>query len=65
MPAELLPRLFEPFFTTKRHQGYSGLGSHIIYNLVTVELHGSIQARSEAGQGLSYRILLPMLRRPD
>lgn len=65
MPADLLPRLFEPFFTTKRHQGYSGLGSHIIYNLVTVELNGSIQARSEAGQGLSYRILLPMLRRPD
>lgn len=65
MAAELIPRLFEPFFTTKRHQGYSGLGSHIIYNLVTVELHGSIQVRSETGQGLSYRLLLPMLRRPD
>jgi signal transduction histidine kinase len=65
MPAELLPRLFEPFFTTKRHAGFSGLGSHIVYNLVTVELHGSIQVRSEAGQGLSYRILLPLQRRPD
>lgn len=65
MVAELLPRLFEPFFTTKRHQGYSGLGSHIVYNLVTVELNGSIQARSEAGHGLSYRILLPLHRRPD
>ena len=65
MAAELIPRLFEPFFTTKRHQGYSGLGSHIIYNLVTVELNGSIQVRSEAGQGLSYRILLPLQRRPD
>ena len=65
MATELIPRLFEPFFTTKRHQGYSGLGSHIIYNLVTVELQGSIQARSEAKQGLSYRILLPFQRRPD
>jgi len=65
MAPELLPRLFEPFFTTKRHQGYSGLGSHIVYNLVTVELHGSIQVRSEAGHGLSYRILLPLQRRPD
>ncbi len=65
MPAELLPRLFEPFFTTKRHAGFSGLGSHIVYNLVTVELNGSIQVRSEAGQGLSYRILLPLQRRPD
>ncbi|MDZ7871051.1 MAG: sensor histidine kinase [Rheinheimera sp.] len=51
MPAELLPRLFVTFFTTKRHQGYSGLGGHIIYNLVTVELHGSIQARNEAEPG--------------
>ncbi len=65
MAPELLPRLFEPFFTTKRHLGFSGLGSHIVYNLVTVELNGSIQVRSEAGQGLSYRILLPLQRRPD
>lgn len=65
MPAELLSRLFEPFFTTKRHQGFSGLGSHIVYNLVTVELKGNIQVRSEAGKGLSYRILLPLQRKPD
>lgn len=65
MAAEQLSRLFEPFFTTKRHQGFSGLGSHIVYNLVTVELQGNIQARSEAGKGLSYRILLPLQRKPD
>ena len=65
MPAEQLARLFEPFFTTKRHQGFSGLGSHIVYNLVTVELQGSIQVRSEAGQGLSYRLLFPVMHRPD
>lgn len=65
MPAEMLPRLFEPFFTTKRHQGFSGLGSHIVYNLVTVELQGNIQVRSEAGKGLSYRILLPQQRKLD
>jgi len=65
MVAEQLSRLFEPFFTTKRHQGFSGLGSHIVYNLVTVELQGNIQVRSEAGKGLIYRILLPLQRKLD
>jgi ligand-binding sensor domain-containing protein/signal transduction histidine kinase len=65
MSAETLKRLFDPFFTTKRSEGNSGLGAHIVYNLVTAQLNGSIYASSEPGQGLYYRILLPLLRRPD
>lgn len=65
MSAETLKRLFDPFFTTKRSEGNSGLGAHIVYNLVTAQLNGSIYASSEPGQGLYYRILLPQLRRPD
>jgi len=57
-----LDSLFEPFFTTKRGQGGSGLGTHIVYNLVTQSLHGTIAAACEPGQGLSYSIQLPQTK---
>src|SRR5690554_2031238 len=53
-----LSQLFDPFFTTKVQQGGSGLGTHIIRNLVTQTLNGTIDAESEPGQGLTYRITL-------
>ena len=57
---EILQRLFDPFVTTKRGQGGSGLGTHIIYNLVTQALGGRIQCISEVGQGSRFEITLPM-----
>ncbi|MBQ1784785.1 MAG: sensor histidine kinase [Gammaproteobacteria bacterium] len=56
---EHLRRLFEPFFTTRRGQGGSGLGTHIVYNLVTQSLGGTISAESTEGKGLAYHITLP------
>ncbi|MDP2560924.1 ATP-binding protein [Psychrobium sp. 1_MG-2023] len=56
---ESLDLLFEPFFTTKRGQGGSGLGTHILYNIVTQSLHGEIYATSELGHGLNYFIKFP------
>ncbi len=64
MDSDTLKRLFDPFFTTKRSAGNSGLGAHIVYNLVTAQLGGSIYVSSETGQGVYYRILLPVQRRP-
>jgi ligand-binding sensor domain-containing protein/signal transduction histidine kinase len=52
-------RIFEPFFTTRRGQGGSGLGMHIVYNLVTQVLHGSIACVSAPGDGVLFRIVLP------
>ncbi|MBU2977633.1 HAMP domain-containing sensor histidine kinase [Alteromonas sp. C1M14] len=51
-----LNQLFDAFYTTSREHGGSGLGTHIVYNLVTQALNGSIQAYSEPGEGLRYII---------
>jgi len=59
MPADVLKKIFDPFFTTKRGKGGTGLGMHIIYNLVTHKLQGSIEANSEVGAGTSFNIKLP------
>ncbi len=63
MDATAFAKLFEPFFTTKRAQGGSGLGTHIIYNLSTNVLQGSVKAQSEPGQGLHYHLRFPRLHR--
>lgn len=56
-----LDKLFDPFYTTKRGQGGSGLGTHIIYNLITGVLGGTVKASSQPGSGLSYQIRFPMV----
>ncbi|MEG4507801.1 GAF domain-containing sensor histidine kinase, partial [Microcoleus sp. F6_B4] len=60
IPSENLSKIFEPFFTTKRGQGGSGLGLHIVYNLVTQKLKGEIECLSEVGRGTKFIIKLPM-----
>ena len=57
---KILSRLFDPFVTTKRGQGGSGLGTHIIYNLVTQGLGGRIQCFSELDKGVRFDITLPL-----
>ncbi|HFE46304.1 MAG TPA: HAMP domain-containing histidine kinase, partial [Nannocystis exedens] len=52
-------RLFEPFFTTRRGSGGSGLGLHIVHNLVTEVLCGTITFSSEPGKGTTFRIRFP------
>lgn len=59
---DILPRLFDPFVTTKRGQGGSGLGTHIIYNLVTQGLGGTIHCVSQPGEGARFDIDIPKQR---
>jgi signal transduction histidine kinase len=59
MDADTLAKLFDPFFTTKRGTGGSGLGAHILYNLVTGSLGGSLRVESSPGQGLQYYLRFP------
>jgi signal transduction histidine kinase len=58
IPAEHVGKIFEPFFTTKRGQGGSGLGLHIVYNLVTRKLGGTIQCESSPDWGTRFVIRL-------
>jgi PAS domain S-box-containing protein len=59
MSDEVRARVFEPFFTTRRGQGGSGLGLHVVYNLVTQLLKGSIRVDSAPGAGTVFEIFLP------
>ncbi|WP_057830684.1 sensor histidine kinase [Colwellia sp. TT2012] len=59
---EQLERIFEPFYTTQANNGGTGLGTHIIKNLVIDTLNGSIDAYSAEGEGLRYRITFPDMR---
>lgn len=55
-----LQRIYDPFFTTKFGQGGSGLGLHIVYNLVTEILGGKIEVKSNASQGTEIYLKLPL-----
>ena len=57
---EIRKRIFDPFVTTKRGQGGSGLGMHLVYNLVTQALNGSISITSEEGKGVEFVIIFPV-----
>ena len=59
MNKENLRKIFEPFFTTKRGKGGSGLGMHIVYNLVTQTLKGTINATSAVGEGVTFKLAFP------
>jgi len=52
-------KIFDPFITTKRGEGGSGLGLHLVYNLVTQALGGSIQFESSLGHGVFFDIVFP------
>jgi signal transduction histidine kinase len=59
IPEENREKIFEPFFTTARAQGSTGLGLHIVFNLVTQKLQGTINVQSEVGVGTTFFIEIP------
>lgn len=52
-------KIFDPFITTRRGEGGSGLGLHLVYNLVTQALGGHIQFDIEPTQGVQFEIAFP------
>lgn len=52
---------FDPFFTTNREKGGSGLGLHIVYNLVTQKMLGTITCESKPGKGTTFVLIFPVV----
>lgn len=56
---ENLKKIFEPFFTTKRGHGGTGLGLHIVFNIVKSNLQGDISCESKLGSGTTFHLSFP------
>jgi signal transduction histidine kinase len=65
MTDDVQRRAFDPFFTTRRGEGGTGLGLHIVYNLITRRLGGRIVLSSMPGVGTTFRINLPLVAPKD
>jgi signal transduction histidine kinase len=54
-------KIFEPFYTTKFGSGGSGLGLHLLYNIISTALQGQIDIIEVEDQSLSFKLHLPNL----
>ena len=60
MSADVRRQAFNPFFTTRRESGSTGLGLHIVHNIVTNRLGGQLNVDSAPGGGTKIQIMLPL-----
>jgi signal transduction histidine kinase len=56
---EARERIFDPFFTTDLQNGM-GLGMHLVYNLITQRMRGSISCEDPIEKGVYFRIAIPI-----
>ena len=61
VPEEIRTKIFNPFVTTKRGSGGSGLGMHLVYNLVSQGLGGSIVLNHKETPGVRFDIQFPVV----
>jgi signal transduction histidine kinase len=59
MSASVRRQAFNPFFTTRRDKGCTGLGLHVVHNIVTHRLGGKLALDSGPGEGTKVQLILP------
>jgi signal transduction histidine kinase len=59
IPPDVQGRIFEPFFTTKAPGVGTGLGLHIVYNIIVDKHHGYIKVISRPGS-TCFQVTLPV-----
>jgi len=64
IPADIKPKIWDPFVTSNRQGGGSGLGTYILYNLVTQALNGRIDLVDDVQAGVHFAILVPLVEAP-
>jgi signal transduction histidine kinase len=64
LSAEASKRVFDPFFTTDM-QGGMGLGMHLVYNLLTQRMGGSISVGPNIYAGACFLIEVPTQAEPE
>ena len=53
-------KIFDKFYTTKKRNGGTGLGLHIVKSIVQNKLNGTIDFKSEPGNGVEITIVIPI-----
>ena len=65
MTPDVRRQAFDPFYTTRRDLGSTGLGLHILHNIVTSRLGGRLKLDSSPGAGTTFQIILPTVAPPE
>ena len=67
IPEDILPKIFDPYFTTKHKSQGTGLGLHMIYNLIVNSMNGNIEGynttytfNDKSYNGAEFLITLPL-----